>query len=533
MTLQLAVRRVLEDLGFERKYDPTQPRRPDGTWGEGVGLPDVKPVDRKADKLKLDGRIKLGPGERLVASGEAKQASSSEVAMPIAVISTPDGPQVRLGVSTEDDSLDIDDDGEVIEGSGKGWSGNDPASTVRLEAAGIEQLRNAFARENAAAKERQKQILADWDRMEELEGDSDPGAQAELAGLKAKHAGAYDDVIGQGVIPGLPGGGGLAYQVSGTEDGTAGWEYAFAVKPADAGAEWTFAGATEDNYLAGRMEPKHVAAYQKHIAAMVAKAGDDSRSNLQHVVRHLPGKHNQENHGDKGGGTTLSRKDDPLALDGRIKLAAGEKLRASDRVRTNNGGDGDTVLAGIAGPDGPQMRVGVLPSQDATKWRGSEGGATARFDGDDVQRVAAELASMADAAKRARAEFRATGAQLDSEGVWDDDDANLTADQLKRRTAYEAMREDGVFAEGVIPGSGWGDIHWTVRGEDAGDPGEEEVLISALVRPSDERDMSWNDMRDSVTGSWFPALYDVSGAARLAKSAAKVATAASTSKEAT
>lgn len=224
------------------------------------------------------------------------------------------------------------------------------------------------------------------------------------------------------------------------------------------------------------------------------------------------------------GSPTLSRKDDPLGLSDRIRLKSGETLRGSDRVRAE-GGDGDALLAAIAGPDGPQLRFGVIPSWDAKKWAASDRGATARFDGADVDRVATELAAVSDAAKKAQVDFRTLGKQLDDEGVWWDDDANLTPDQIDRRTAYEALRDDGVFTEGVIPGSGWGDIHWTIRGDDVGESGNEEVLVSFLVRPSGERDMSWDEMRDGAADSWSPAIYGVSGAARLSRSAAKMATA--------
>lgn len=275
MSLDVAVRQVLLDLGFERKFDPDQPRDPDGKFGDGLGVASVAGINRKVDKLRLDGRIKLQLGERLVASGQAKQADQSDVAMPIAVINTPTGPQVRLGVDDGDaEPADLDADGEVAEDSaGQGWSGNNPATTVRLDAAGMDQLRDAFARENASAKTRQQAIVADWDRMDELRGDPDPAAQAELAALDAKYpVGSLDGTIGSGIITGLPGGGDLAYQVRGEDDGEAGWEFTFAVKPPDAPADWNFDEATENNYLAGQMSPKQVAAYQRQIASMIAQA---------------------------------------------------------------------------------------------------------------------------------------------------------------------------------------------------------------------------------------------------------------------
>lgn len=226
------------------------------------------------------------------------------------------------------------------------------------------------------------------------------------------------------------------------------------------------------------------------------------------------------------GTPALSRKDDPLSLSGRVRLGPGETLRGSDRVRTNSGGDGDSLLAALSGPDGPQVRFAVIPSADARSWSADNKGATARFEGaEDVGRVASGLASVADEAKRVRENIRATGTQLDREGVWEGDDADLTPDQAARRAAYESLDDDTTISSGVIPGSGWGDIHWSVQGDNIGDPGEEDVLVSVLVRPPDERDMSWDEMRDSVTGSWFPALYDVSGTARLVRSAEKMASA--------
>lgn len=273
MSLDLAVRQVLADLGFERKFNPDQPRDPDGKFGDGIGSAVKAGVDRKVDKLRLDGRIKLQLGERLVASGKAKQSEQSDVAMPIAVIDTPAGPQVRLGVDAGDDEgATSDDDDESA-----GWSGNNPATTVRLDAAGMDQLRDAFARENASGSARQQAIVADRDRMDELEGDPSPTAQAELAALEAKYpAGSMDDTIGSGIVAGLPGGGDLAYQVRGTDDGEGGWEFTFAVRPPDADPEWNFDAATEGSYLAGQMTPRQVVTYQRQIASMIAQTAKEA-----------------------------------------------------------------------------------------------------------------------------------------------------------------------------------------------------------------------------------------------------------------
>ncbi len=241
----------------------------------------------------------------------------------------------------------------------------------------------------------------------------------------------------------------------------------------------------------------------------------------------------RDSEGRWGGGAlgvpALSRKDDPLGLAERIRLEPSEALRGSARVRTNSGGGGDTLLAAISGPDGPQARFATLLSEDAQKWAAGNKGATAKFEGaEDVARLASELSTVADAAKAARDDLRSIGAQLDREGVWDRDDSDLTPEQLDRRAAFEVQGNGGLLAEGVIPGSDWGDVHWVIQGEDIGIPGEEEVLVQVLVRPLDERDMPWDEMSDGVTGIWSPALYDVTGASRLAKVAAKMAGAAQT-----
>lgn len=250
------------------------------------------------------------------------------------------------------------------------------------------------------------------------------------------------------------------------------------------------------------------------------------------AFRYDPGQHrNPDGKWGDGvpGAPALSRKADPLGLSGRVRLESGETLRGSDRVRTNSGGDGDTLLAAVSGPDGPQVRFAVLPSADARSWAAGDKGATARFEGaEDARRVASELTAVSDEAKRSRENLRATSTQLERENVWEVDDADLTPDQIARRAAYELLGDDTTISSGVIPGSDWGDIHWAVQGSNIGDPGEEEALVSVVVRPQDERDVPWDEMRDSVTGSWFPALYDVSGASRLARSAAKMADAAQT-----
>lgn len=51
MNLQLQIRSVLEDLGF--RFDPNQPRDPDGKWGDGAGvdldMPDLDEDDEEDD----------------------------------------------------------------------------------------------------------------------------------------------------------------------------------------------------------------------------------------------------------------------------------------------------------------------------------------------------------------------------------------------------------------------------------------------------------------------------------------------------
>ncbi len=224
----------------------------------------------------------------------------------------------------------------------------------------------------------------------------------------------------------------------------------------------------------------------------------------------------------------MPRAVDRLQLDGRIQLDVGEVLRASDRVRSNAGAEGDVVLAGVAGPGGPQLRLGILPAGDATKWSAADRGGTARFDGADTERVAGELEALHATAKQARTDLRALGQALEDEGAFDA--ADLTPDQTTRLAEYEAYHnDDRPLAEGVIAGSGWGDIHWAVTGLDADGPGGDDVTVHAVVRPDGDRDLGWDEMKSGVTGVWHPAAYDLTGIARLARVAAKVADAATAS----
>jgi len=240
-------------------FNPRQPRDPDGQWADAASGRAVR-IKMKGDRLKLAGRIRLEPTERLAASGTVRQSLSNDVAMPIVAISTPTGPQLRLGVdggSDEPDDLpeefDENDDRPVSERPGRGWSSNDSATTVRLDEQAFAQLAEALERETVAAKADQKAFIAALERGDELEDSS-------------------DDVVSEGAILGLPGGGDLVWQRRGSDLEPGDWMIEFAVYPPGAGDDWQFGGSDPDLPLVAALRPRDVAAFLKQARSMLALA---------------------------------------------------------------------------------------------------------------------------------------------------------------------------------------------------------------------------------------------------------------------
>lgn len=97
--------------------------------------------------------------------------------------------------------------------------------------------------------------------------------------------------------------------------------------------------------------------------------------------------------------TGLPRRIDRLGLDGLLPLDAGERLTASAAVDTLHSTEFQPVLAATQGLSGPQLRVGVQPSEDRD-WIASDDGSTAVLDAAgfaELQQVMADLPARANA----------------------------------------------------------------------------------------------------------------------------------------
>jgi hypothetical protein len=144
---------------------------------------------------------------------------------------------------------------------------------------------------------------------------------------------------------------------------------------------------------------------------------------------------------------------DALKLADRIQLGKDERLVGSDKVGDGRG-DYSTVMARVDGPDGPRLRLGVVDtSEGPKKWRASNGGATVVLDqrgAGELRRVVAEAQvkgpkSVADY----RADIKARHARGEPDSQWPSPEADI--------------------AQGVIHGSDWGDIEWTLTREEGPD----------------------------------------------------------------
>lgn len=87
---------------------------------------------------------------------------------------------------------------------------------------------------------------------------------------------------------------------------------------------------------------------------------------------------------------------DNLNLSGRVELADGERLIASDQLDpAESGGEdsfADVMFAVVETPRGREARIGVIPHDDKSKWRAGNRGATAQLDHLGVERLRSELA---------------------------------------------------------------------------------------------------------------------------------------------
>lgn len=96
--------------------------------------PSRQGLDRKIDKLRLDGKLELPAGEQLVASAKIG-SSENEMAMAMALSRSAEGPKLRVGMG----------DGSWV----KGWRGersSDEMESLLFEPSGVAQLRDSAAR---------------------------------------------------------------------------------------------------------------------------------------------------------------------------------------------------------------------------------------------------------------------------------------------------------------------------------------------------------------------------------------------------
>lgn len=125
-----------------RKFNPTEPREPhSGKWvGHGGGA--IK------DVLKLADRIQLGSDEKFVGSDRISPEGGHDVDTLFAVVDTPHGRRVRVGIIPTHDA-------------GK-WRAGNKGGTVDLTPKSVGQLRDDLSAANATAKKAAAKVDAQW-----------------------------------------------------------------------------------------------------------------------------------------------------------------------------------------------------------------------------------------------------------------------------------------------------------------------------------------------------------------------------------
>lgn len=126
------------------------------------------------------------------------------------------------------------------------------------------------------------------------------------------------------------------------------------------------------------------------------------------VLAHMPGRHDQDDHGHGVGNTESPQTDSPrsgnsrapatadkLKLATRIKLGAGQSLTGSDVVSTDQGA---IPVAAISAPDGPRIRIGVgIADEDKRRWSAANRGGTADLDAGQADELRDALGGMFEA----------------------------------------------------------------------------------------------------------------------------------------
>ena len=169
---------------------------------------------------------------------------------------------------------------------------------------------------------------------------------------------------------------------------------------------------------------------------------------------------------------------DKLKLSSRIKLDQGERLVASGRVKGGDWNDNNAVMALLDRPGGPELRFGIVPAEHTRDWRAADKGGTARLDASGVAKLRAQLG------------------EAGGTGKW------LADDYRKRVQQGEDLDWETVAVDGVIHGTGWGDVVYRVdfteglddvRGTDYPDVA---WGVNVAVRPADASP-DW-DINDAV-----------------------------------
>lgn len=300
-----------------------------------------------------------------------------------------------------------------------------------------------------------------------------------------------------------------------------------------------------------------------------ASLGDRHRAALTRiaarVVFHLPGQHDQGNHGDGDGTDVIPG--DKLKLAGRIDLKPGEKLVSSQRIRTRADADGwDLMTAEVDTPNGRQVRLGIIHPDDSKRWTAgpdpkrtkriaeleeeidrlengpdlsdsesdrldelqSERNELLEFDEGNLNRTAfvepasvkkmrADIDAGIERAKDWSKAWRRLSDEYDDVQSDDDLSGEEKEDRLARiEEQFNALGDnDQEFLAGSIPGGSEGDLHYLVGGIDDGEGGWK---IELGIKPPDAEEhwyIGENDDSARFEGSdvkkLLKALGDLSG----------------------
>lgn len=179
--------------------------------------------------------------------------------------------------------------------------------------------------------------------------------------------------------------------------------------------------------------------------------------------RHTPGGHHHNQ---------LSHAGDLLGLAGRIELGDGESFISSGRVDLSDPFP-EVLYAVVDTPKGQRVRVGIIPGEDAGKWRAGNKGGTADLDTDQIRRLRADLTAAND---RAKASAKAADKQWNS----------------GTPPTEPVLIGDEPVAEGRLE-TGWGDLTWSVWITDD-DPAEWQTSMGVDV-DSDNARLDPKDLR--------------------------------------